>query len=431
MDIQILNAAHPAWTREIDSLYVLLGGAQNPTLFPYHFLQAVLPKIGGSVAVIRQGETPTVVGFLFPRLPATPFQRGDKAYTLRYHGLPDCSLPDLSLLLQECEQRLGGQVVPYDPQIPHSYIPDHQQCGGVDIGRPDQAEAIAIRHLQRQVWGSPPEFLYPADIHSNDFGLGSSLVARINGKPAGFLLGFIKYGARGAHTPGRHGDLPLPSDWSARFGGDLRIESQALGVLPAHRGARLGFLLKKVQAQRALAAGVQIVNWTVDPLQWPNALLNFGLLRAIALDFAPDYYAFRNELNRVATSRFSLTWLVNTKRVRSHCQFETNETTVIQPVIHNLDQARHIHRVNNGWSQLNDHADAEQIAIEIPADWTALQRDHLDAARRWRTATDALFQRYIGSQPEQYVVTGVGVAGAGRYLVAERSDAGCWSRLSQ
>jgi predicted GNAT superfamily acetyltransferase len=431
MDIQILDAAHPAWTREIDSLYALLGGAQTPTLFPYHFLQAVLPKIGGSVAVVRQGETPTVVGFLFPRLPATPFQRGDKAYTLRYHGLPDCSLPDLSLLLQECEQRLDGQVVPYDAQIPHSYIPDHQQCGGVDIGRPDQAEAIAIRHLQQQVWGSPPEFLYPADIHSNDFGLGSSLVARINGKPAGFLLGFIKYGARGAYTPGRHGDLPLPSDWSARFGGDLRIESQALGVLPAHRGARLGFLLKKVQAQQALDAGVQIINWTVDPLQWPNALLNFGLLRAVALDFAPDYYAFRNELNRVATSRFSLTWLVNTKRVRSHCRLETHDAVEIHPVILDLEQGGHIPRVNDGWAHLDDEADTEQIAIEIPANWTALQRDDVDAAVRWRTATDTLFQRYIGIQPRQYVITDVGVAGARRYLVAERAVEDCWERLGR
>jgi predicted GNAT superfamily acetyltransferase len=291
--------------------------------------------------------------------------------------------------------------------------------GGADIGRPDHAEAIAIRDLQQLVWGSPPGFLYPADIHSADFGLGASLVARVDSKPVGFLFGFLKFGG---HS--------LPVDWSSRFHGDLRIESQALGVLPAHRGARLGFLLKKVQAQQALSAGIQIINWTVDPLQWPNALLNFGMLRASALDFAPDYYHFRNELNRVAASRFSLTWLVNTERVRRQCRFEIHEATEIQPLILDLDQAGHISRVNEGWSQLDNDAHTEQIAIEIPADWTALQRDHIEEALRWRAATDALFQHYIGSHPGQYVVTGVGVAGDKRYVVAERSDAGCWLRLS-
>ena len=89
-----------------------------------------------------------------------------------------------------------------------------------------------------------------------------------------------------------------------------------MGVDPAQRGRGLATALKSAQAEFARQAGIDIVNWTADPLQWPNAVLNFGRLRAVAFEFLPDYYAFRNDLNRVAASRVALTWLVDSPRVR-------------------------------------------------------------------------------------------------------------------
>jgi predicted GNAT superfamily acetyltransferase len=268
------------------------------------------------------------------------------------------------------------------------------------------------------VWGSPPEYLYPVDIHSINFGLGTSLVARVEGKPVGFLFGFYKFGG-----------APLPADWHERFGGELRIESQTLGVLPEYRGARIGFLLKKVQAEQAVRDGVRIINWTVDPLQWPNAVLNFGLLRAVAFDFTPDYYPFRNELNRVAASRFSLTWLVDTARVRAALNPENPQSTQAQVIA--LSQQPEIIPVNHGWEKTMEGVDAARIAIEIPANWTSLQRDHLEDALRWRETTDRLFQQYVGRQSGQYAVTAVGMDGERRFLVAERVDETLWLRLSQ
>jgi predicted GNAT superfamily acetyltransferase len=108
----------------------------------------------------------------------------------------------------------------------------------------------------------------------------------------------------------------LPADWTERFNGGFRIESQTLGVLSDYRGLRIANLLKKRQAELAWREGVGVVSWTADPLQAPNAALNFGLLKAVAFEFAPDLYPFRNELNRVHASRFGLTWLVGSKRVR-------------------------------------------------------------------------------------------------------------------
>ncbi len=402
--ISLFDPTRVDWPTQVDGWYEQLGGATNPLLFPPHFLQSVLPRIGGQGVLVQQGDRQLGVGFLFPRQ--------HHSYTLRYHALPDHPVPDLTVLAaQVAAQGSGATIVPYDPHGEHSFVPTHELINGVDLGRPDEAEAAAIRTLQATVWGSSPASLYPADIHSVEFGLGTSLVARVADQPVGFLFGLIKFGG-----------YRLPADWAERFQGELRLESQTMGVLPAHRGARIGYLLKWQQAQQAREQGLALVNWTVDPLQWPNAVLNFGRLRAIAFDFMPDYYSFRNELNRVAASRFGLTWLVGSERVQKAATYHAS--------LIDLTDHPEILRINDGWTVLHPEPTAAQIALEIPADWTSLQRDDLSAALEWRAATDALFGRLIGINPGQYVVTDVGVDGKRCYLLAQRADDLLWATLA-
>ena len=284
----------------------------------------------------------------------------------------------------------------------------------MDIGRPNAAEAAASRQIQRQVWGADEATLYPADLHSAEFGAGSSLVARVDGKPAGFIFGFYRFGGSA-----------LPADWHSRFRGDFRLESQTLAVLPEQRGLRIANLLKKLQAERAVAEGIRIVNWTSDPLQYPNAALNFGLLRAIAFEFLPDMYAFRNELNRVNASRFALTWLVGAQRVH-HVPLVGAHANV-----HDLRRQPEIDRVNDGTLRVDYDSHAPVIAIEIPENWTLLQQLDLELAQRWRAVTDQLFTHYIGIRAGQYVVTGIGADGDRRYLLAERVDDALWARLGR
>lgn len=419
MRVRMIDPAKPAWGAELDDLYARAGGADNPTLFPYHFLRAALPRIGGHVAAVEDDSAPLAAAFLFPRLTSSASGRAQRVYTLRLHPFPNATPVTAGMVAQELSETVAAAVVPYDPQGKLHFDPTHEALEGIDIGRPDQDEAAAVRELQQQVWGSSPAFLYPSDIHSVEFGLGTSLVARVAGRPVGFLFGFIKFGG-----------YPLPDDWQERFGGDLRVESQALGVLPAYRGARIGFLLKKMQAQQALQTGIQIINWTVDPLQWPNAVLNFGRLRAIAFDFTPDYYPFRNELNRVAASRFGITWLASSARVRQALALLASGAHLPSAPVLDLGQEPGIVRVNDQWRVLTNTPDSHTIAIEIPFDWTALQRDDLDAAIRWRAATDRLFQQFVGHQPGQYVITDVGTDGMRRYLIGRCVTRVLWSELS-
>lgn len=415
IQVTLLDATHPSWGSELERFGVELGPGHNPKLFPYHFLFVTLSKIGGKIADFAQDGRRIGVGSLFPRgvVPADPRQR---VYTLRYYSLRGApALEDPGAMATACSTALAGaQVVFYDPYGTHTFTPTHELIGPVDLGSPDAEEAEAIRTLQSAVWGSPAEFLYPSDIHSREFGPGSSLVARVEGTLAAFLLGFYKFGG------GR-----LPADWPTRFGGDFRLESQTMGVLPAYRGLRIANLLKRTQAQRAVDDGISIINWTADPLQFPNAALNFGLLRAVAFDFAPDLYPFRNELNRVRASRVSLTWLIHTERVANAPLVGTSAQIV------DLRHRLQIQRVNDGCSSAEFAADAEIIAIEIPLDWTGLQRLDLALAQRWREVTDQLFAHYIGIEPDQYVITGVGTDESRRYLLAERATPRLWDRLSR
>ena len=408
MEVSLLDPQSSAWLAETERLYAELGGVHNPSLFPYHFIQAVLPRIGGQIATVRQGDDDAVV-FLFPFAQHS----AQKEYTGRFHALKDGTDWHWDAVQTSLENALQDTRIRwYHPDHPQRYEPTHQWLGDIDIGRPDQHEAEQIRSLQQQIWVSPPEFLYPIDIHSADFALGTSLVARVGNEIAGFLFGFTKFGG-----------YPLPADWQTRFQANVRLESQTLGVLPQHRGLRLGFLLKQVQAQAARTQGIDIINWTVDPLQYPNASLNFGLLRAVAFDFTADYYPFRNALNRVAASRFSLTWLVNCARVQQASLLGVQATVV------DLRHRPAILRLNEQWNQVADADNAPFIAIEIPRDWTTLQRENLEEAIRWRTVTDEIFSRTIGRNPGQYVVTDVGVDGERRFLIAEQAGDALWESL--
>ncbi len=421
MNARLIDPHGPAWSAEIDRIGALLRAGQNPTLFPYHFLQVVLPRLGGSIVRLEQDSTPFGVGFLFPRsLKPAPGGNGfsqsayRREYTLRYHSLGDPPSPSqIQQIAQAVRSHLqGAHVVYYDPRGPHRYEPTDEAVGAVHIGHPDAHEAAQTRALYERIWGSPAEFLYPSDIYSAEFGAGTGLVARVDGRLAAFLFGFYKFDGP-----------PLPADWSARFQGVLRLESQVMGVLPDFRGMRIGNLLKRVQAQYAWDQGIGVIHWTVDPLQFPNAALNFGLLRALAFHHYPDYYPFRNDLNRVPASRFGLTWLVGTARVRNV------PLTGTRSLILDLARQADIQRVNWGIDEVNYNADQPFIAIQIPTDWTGLQQHAIAKAMQWREVSDRIFAHYVGMQPGQYVITGVATDGDDRFLIGQRVDDALWEHL--
>jgi predicted GNAT superfamily acetyltransferase len=400
--IALVDTDAEGWPGELERLRALAGAPDNPTLFPAHFLKATLPKIGGGVATFRRGEGLAGVGFLFPRA----LREGRRVYTLRYHPVGGgLAFGEARRLAGEVGRLLGGaEVMLYDPAAQQRYAePAPGEGAGLVIGAPTAEEAAAIPTMQAAMWGTLPDFLYPADLHSEGFSPGTTLAARFDGQLAGFLFGFAKFGGS-----------PLPEPWERRFDGAFRLESQLLGVLPELRQHRIGLSLKRVQGEDARRRGIGVINWTVDPLQFGNAVLNFGALKAVAFDFYPDHYGFRNELNQVAASRFGITWLVETELVGRALGGEARAT------IAELGEVPGVARANDGARGGRLDLDAPTLAIEVPDDWTALQRGDLATATAWRETTDALFARYLGPRVGQYAVVGVAREGERRFLLAER-----------
>lgn len=399
---RVISSDDPTWPTQVEALRAWLGAPDNPTLLPPHFLKATFPRLGGRLIAIERASEALAAAFLFPR----GITADRVAFTARLHSQAPLDAASRRAVGDALRQVLpdAGEIELYDPTTPGRYPVAGAADTPLRIARPTPFEALAIRELQRRIWRGDDDYLYPADIHGLDFPLGTSLIAAIDRHPVGFLFGFYRVGGP-----------PLPASWQAAHPGRLRVESQLLGVLPEMRGQGVAFRLKEAQANQALADGIAVISWTADPLQLGNALLNFERLGAIAADFHPDFYAFRNDLNRVAASRLGLTWLIGSSRVRRRLR----DRQPLQRGRRRLESAR---LLNRGHGPVSSPGDDALVAIEIPIDWSRLQRERPDDAAAWRANTDAFFASALGLRPGGYVVTGAELDDDRAYLLVRRVD---------
>lgn len=375
------------------------------TLLPHHFLEVVLPKIGGYLFALQDKRRDTRsaesgYAFLLPR----EVDSQGAVYTLRYEHVADTRAAGAEEITEAVEAALppGDRTVFYRPEAARHFRPTHIKIDGVDCGRPDAAEATAIRTMQQSIWHSPPDGLYPSDLHSDEAGTGCSLVARVDGSVAGFLLGFCSIGR-------------LKLEESRQTDRQVRqLESQLLAVAPQQRGRGIAQALKRLQARQAFAAGIERISWTADPLLFANALLNFTRLGAVAYEFLPNLYPFRNELNRVPASRLNVQWPLRSRSA----QMALTGAGQTGPREVGTDPGLTI--VNQADASSDFGAASTRIAIEIPADWIALQRANQTAALRWRDVTNRLLDHYLGLQQGRYVIVDTGVNASKRYLIGER-----------
>ncbi len=400
-----VDAGAADWPARLREMRRQLG--DRPTLLPHHFLEVVLPKIGGSLFALKdsgadKGSANKGYAFLLPR----DVSSDGAVFTLRFEragGTPVAGAEEISEVVDRALPP-GDRTVFYRPEAARHFNPTHEIIEGIDCGRPEAAEAAVIRTMQQSIWHSPPEGLYPSDLHCDEAGTGCSLVARVDGALAGFLLGFYSFG-RGQ------------SEGCKETGGRvLQLESQLLAVAPELRGRGIGQALKLLQARHALAAGIERISWTADPLLFANALLNFTRLGAVAWEFQPNLYPFRNELNRVPASRFNLLWPLRSRRAQMAL------TGAGQTGPREVGADPELTVVNRADGSPDFDAASFGVAIEIPADWVALQRADRTAALRWRDVTNRLLDRYLGLKPGRYVIVDTGVCASRRYLIGERVD---------
>ena len=171
--------------------------------------------------------------------------------------------------------------------------------------------------------------------------------------------------------------------------------SHMLGVVAAYRNAGLGRSLKLEQRQRALAMGIEVIEWTFDPMQALNAHLNLTKLGAVVVEYEKNIYGESSSpLHRgTPTDRFVAVWNLKSSRVAARLAGGPGDVPQLGeiPLINET-------RVANSWltcGAWNSKLEDARLRVEIPFDFGKMQRSSPDVASDWRTASRDIFLTYM------------------------------------
>jgi predicted GNAT superfamily acetyltransferase len=96
------------------------------------------------------------------------------------------------------------------------------------------------------------------------------------------------------------------------------LHSHMVGVVPKFQNQGVGRLLKLAQRDDAIARGIDLIEWTFDPLQLKNAHFNVARLGAIVRRYIPNFYGQTSSPlhSGLPTDRLVAEWWVNSGHVK-------------------------------------------------------------------------------------------------------------------
>ena len=109
--------------------------------------------------------------------------------------------------------------------------------------------------------------------------------------------------------------LSVPGTRSGR----IYLHSHMLAVAKEHRNGGLGRRLKLLQREDALARGIELIEWTFDPLEIKNAYLNIEKLGAIARRYNINQYGITSSplQGGLPSDRLIAEWWLKSRRVET------------------------------------------------------------------------------------------------------------------
>lgn len=170
-----------------------------------------------------------------------------------------------------------------------------------EIGEFSEFEAAVA--LQKEIWGFADMEVIPARMFVVATKIGGQLLGAFDGeKLVAFLLAIpgIRHDAGDA--------APM-----------LYLHSHMLGVLPEYRDLGLGRKMKLRQRADAIARGIELIQWTFDPLEARNAHFNIERLGVIVRRYVENQYGHTSSTLHAGlpTDRFLAEWWLNSERVQS------------------------------------------------------------------------------------------------------------------
>lgn len=169
------------------------------------------------------------------------------------------------------------------------------------------AESIVIRRcrgleelracvaLQKEIWNFTDAELVPLRMFVVADKVGGQVMGAFDGNE---MVGFA---------------LSVPGTRS----GHVYLHSHMLAVRKDHRNGGLGRRLKLLQREDALSRGIELIEWTFDPLEIKNAYLNIEKLGAIARRYNINQYGFTSSplQGGLPSDRLIAEWWLKSKRV--------------------------------------------------------------------------------------------------------------------
>lgn len=149
--------------------------------------------------------------------------------------------------------------------------------------------------LQSEIWGfDQADLVAPRLFGVFDRIGGSCLGAYLAGEMVGFSLAFAAF----------------------KLDGRRYWHSHMVGIRPRLHGHGVGYQIKLRQREEALAVGLDLIEWTFDPLQSRNAYFNVEKLGVDVQAYLPDFYGITSSdlHGALPTDRLVATWNLRSPR---------------------------------------------------------------------------------------------------------------------
>jgi predicted GNAT superfamily acetyltransferase len=238
-------------------------------------------------------------------------------------------------------------------------------------------EFAQVVDLERTIWGPGYDEVVPVPILAVSVHRGGILIGAFDSDR---MIGFV-YSLPGIKEG-------KPTQWS-----------HMAGVISEYRNAGVGMALKRLQRERTLAMGLDLVEWTYDPLQAMNAHLNFSKLGVVAREYAENIYGESSSpLHRGnPTDRFVAEWWVRKPHVERRLnagnpalRIRTDEVAAAVPINRTEKSGEWLESVDVDLS-----LDARRLTVEIPTGFTDMLARAPELALAWRICTRAIFTTYF------------------------------------
>jgi predicted GNAT superfamily acetyltransferase len=152
--------------------------------------------------------------------------------------------------------------------------------------------------LQKDIWGFDDIELLPVRLFIVATKVGGQALGAFDGNR---MVGFC---------------LAIPG---LKPGGGSYLHSHMMGVTPEYRDSGVGRQLKLKQREEALARGIDLIEWTFDPLEIKNAHLNMERLGAIVRRYVRNQYGTTTSHlhGGLPTDRCVAEWWITSPRVKA------------------------------------------------------------------------------------------------------------------